>query len=87
MIEQETSSAARKVSENAEKTMSESTELLKKMNEALRDIRDSKTHIPICNTRVIMSSTSLNLLANIQLSRVNNVGLINNLSLSGRCLD
>lgn len=43
MIEQETSSAARKGSENTEKTMSESTELLKKMDEALRDIRDSKT--------------------------------------------
>ncbi|HGN1706423.1 TPA: IpaC/SipC family type III secretion system effector [Providencia rettgeri] len=42
MIEQEISSAARKVAENADKSISESSELLKKMNEALRDVRDSQ---------------------------------------------
>lgn len=42
MIEQETSSAARKVSENADKAISESGELLKKMNEMLRDVRDGQ---------------------------------------------
>ncbi|EJD6368277.1 hypothetical protein AB6F62_20820 [Providencia huaxiensis] len=40
MIEQDISSAARKVSENADKAISESGELLKKMNETLRDVRD-----------------------------------------------
>lgn len=42
MIGQETSSAARKVAENAEKMVSENNELLKKMNEALNHIIDDK---------------------------------------------